>query len=383
MSTAIGHRSAPRTVTLGFLGRSVAVAADDPAPVAWLREFLEPWFDAAPADGAAVPGAPEPPTVHLALDPAACARLERDARPAAGAPVPCFLLDDRILAYPRRVTPDGETWIRDTDLDAWYRPGADAVRILAPRDGRGARIALMRVVRELAMHHVAAAGGALLHAAGIVIGGRALLVCGPRRAGKTTLLLRLLAEPDAGYLANDRVAVVAGPGRGADARARGLPTIVALRPGTVTLLPVIEARLRAWRPDHWRTLAEETAAPAIAPGTAPTLPVDLSPAQLCALAAVRPAPVAPVAAIVFPQAGEAVRGVRLERLERDDQRGRLCAGTVGAGLPRRSARGLAIDPAPRRPARLDRLDGIPAYAVHLGPDAFRPGAVDPLLELLA
>ena len=62
---------------------------------------------------------------------------------------------------------------------------------------------------------------------------------------------------------------------------------------------------------------------------------------------------------------------------------RLRGGTVGAGLRRRSARGLAIDPASRPRPRPERLAGIPAYAVHLGPDAFRPGAVDPLLELLA
>ncbi len=384
MNGGVDHRPGPRTVRLDFLGGPVVVTADDPAPVVWAQEFLEPWFDRSVPGAGARPHATEPPGVHLALDPDACARLARDGQPAGGASVPCFLLDDRILAYPRWIAPDGTPWIRDTHLDAWYGRSAAGIRILAPRDGRGARVALIRVVRELAMHHVAASGGVMLHAAGIVAGDRALLVCGPRRAGKTTLLLRLLAEPGAAYLANDRVAVVPIPGRGAGAIARGLPTIVALRPGTVALLPAIAARLGAWRPDHWQTLAEGASDPSPAGAAAPlTVPVDLSPAQLCALAGVPPAQEARIAAIVYPQSGPSVPGVRLERLERGERLLRLRGGTVGAGLRRRSARGLAIDPASRPRPRPERLAGIPAYAVHLGPDAFRPGAVDPLLELLA
>jgi len=390
----MGTRVGGHAVLLDFLGGPIQATADDPAPIAWLREFLEPWFDdgAGPMGGA--PDAPaDAPVVHLSLDPRTCARLARDGGPASGPLVPCFLLDDRILGYPRWLAADGGAWIRDSHLDTWYQPGPGGVRILAPEDGRGARVALMRVVRELTMHRLADRGAVLLHAAGAARGGRALLVCGPRRAGKTTLLLRLLAEPGMAYLANDRVAVVPGSLSGAAggvvATARGLPTIVALRPGTLALLPSVETRLRADRPDHWRTLAEGRAAGLTddarrgAPAGPPTLPVDLSPAQLCALVGVRPAPAAMVAAVVFPVSDPTTRGVRLERLGRADALTRLRAGTVGAGLPRRSARGLAVG-APQRPRpRVDRLAGLPAFAVHLGPDAFQAGAVDPLLELLA
>jgi hypothetical protein len=86
----------------------------------------------------------------------------------------------------------------------------------------------MRAVRELAMGH-AGDRGLLLHAAAGAVAHRVVVLAGPTAAGKTTLLLHLLRSGVARYVANNRVRVSLGED---PPRARGMPTIVTIRPRT-------------------------------------------------------------------------------------------------------------------------------------------------------
>ena len=74
-----------------------------------------------------------------------------------------------------------------------------------------ARVALMRVVREYAMLYATQAGWLILHAAAVCVGGDAFVIAGPKRAGKTTLLLHALRNEQGAYVSNDRVALGAEP----------------------------------------------------------------------------------------------------------------------------------------------------------------------------
>jgi hypothetical protein len=155
----------------------------------------------------------------------------------------------------------------------------------------------MRVVRELAMQHAVNTGRVLLHAAALEVDGRAMAILGPRRAGKTTLLLHLLEAGGARYIANDRVCVEPG---GTGVRLTGLPSIVSLRAGTLALFPDLHARAAA-SGCHFGETQDECRA---ARERQMRRDVDLTPAQLCDLMGVQAATSTPLAVMLFPQADE-------------------------------------------------------------------------------
>ncbi|ASO18075.1 hypothetical protein FHR81_002472 [Actinoalloteichus hoggarensis] len=65
----------------------------------------------------------------------------------------------------------------------------------------------IRLIREAMLRTYEDAGGSIFHAAGVDVGGIAVMVCGPRGAGKTTVAAALLRSPGAALLSNDRVVV--------------------------------------------------------------------------------------------------------------------------------------------------------------------------------
>jgi hypothetical protein len=108
-------------------------------------------------------------------------------------------------------------------------------------------------VRELAANRAQRTGGLLLHAAAFAAGDQGIVVAGPKRAGKTTLLLHALSAASARYVSNDRVLVTADRGR---AIARGVPTIVRVRRGALDRFPAVAARFASASYHHRLTLEE-------------------------------------------------------------------------------------------------------------------------------
>lgn len=73
-----------------------------------------------------------------------------------------------------------------------------------PMQGLGVASAVCGVIADLAQGFYGAAPGCLaLHAGSFLIGGRLVAVAGPPRAGKSTLIARLTAEPDVSVLGDD------------------------------------------------------------------------------------------------------------------------------------------------------------------------------------
>ena len=153
--------------------------------------------------------------------------------------MPCFVLDGGTVCHPewKGSGPD-ERILFDAHYQAFYyvERRSGHVRILATPRPNLTRIALMRVVRELAMAASLARGGLLLHGAAFAIGGRGVVLAGPRRAGKSTLLLHALQAAGALFISNDRVLARQGQDR---VVLRGMPTIVNLRPGTLATFPAV------------------------------------------------------------------------------------------------------------------------------------------------
>jgi hypothetical protein len=281
--------TAAAAVRLACGDATIRVTSAAAAPVQWLEEFLAPWFRAEP-DGTA--GA----TVILTLDGRRVHALRRAVGPGA-ALADTFVLDSRVMRCPAVESPRGRWTVVDEAMGAVYVVDRDRARVevVAAADESGARVALMRVVRELATGGAARRGAVLLHAGALALGDRAVVVAGPKGAGKTTLLLHLLHAAGTRFVANDRVVV----GTGTPSRVRGMPSIVAIRPGTLERLPRLRARLGPSPATHWLTLAETAALPDRAPGP-PSTGADRSPAQLCAALRRPMAAGGRLAALLFP-----------------------------------------------------------------------------------
>ena len=317
----------PRPMSLAHDGITIRVDApgDDRA---WLAEFLEPSFSRPARDGEGV---------HVVFEEAAGGAL---AAPDSSGRSVAFALDSDPVRLPTAPQAGG---IRLCDHEAGVVfevcGGGRETRIRYNGSRLAARMRLMRVVREYAHNHSLRTGGLILHAAALASGGRALAVAGAKGTGKTTLALRLLETPGAAYLANDRVLVRLD----ADVKALGVPTVVALRPGTLALFPEMGARLRV-AGDFRQHRGEREA-------RGPSRPVEtdgglrLSAAQLCAMLGRRAEAAAPLAAVVFPWPGRGA-ALAVRRLEEGEAVAALAESLLGRGSGTFTSEVFVHPPAP-------------------------------------
>jgi hypothetical protein len=348
---------------------SFRVAVDAPAaPLAWLAEFLRPAFEDAPpgADGARVARVRDP-----ARDAAGAA-----AGPAGAPRVAWFTRDGDFLTLPCVRGAAGERTMVDTGVRVAQvvRAGGAEVEVVAEADHVKPRTTLMRVVRELATAHALGRGIVPLHASAVASTRGVVAFAGPRRAGKSTLLLHLLLAGGARYVTNDRLLV--------DARAvvaRAMPTIVRLREDALARFPAFASVLRAYGFDRAHALAE--AAP-----PSRRWPPSLSPAQLCAAAGARAGAVGagPLARIVFPEIDPAP-GFDLSPLEPGAAAERLARGLLLPGGEARAAEAFAGPSAEPGRAMVPACAAVaacaPCYTLRLGPDAYAaPDLAPALLE---
>ena len=361
MTTRAGFRFGPARV---------AVETDDRDVSRWLTEFVTPWFEGCAAH-------PGDRVVRFTASRAAFAAAQRQCAAATTRPLACFSLDREVATLPGW-TDGGATFAADTEMGSFYRVSAAGVEVLARPEYSRARIGLMRVVREILVGGRRAVQRLLdLHAAAFATPGGAILLAGPKQAGKTTLLTHALQSGRASLIANDRVLVDVEPGSPA---VIGVPTVVSVRAGTLELFPWLR-RAQDERPALLH--GAETAASAIAvpPGAAPSREFGLSLAQLaqrCGSATTRRAP---AAAIVFPEIDLASRGWSLEPLAGEAGTLRLLDSRYGIrGMPRPPT--IFDEPASRGEpqgesthTQIARLAAaVPLFRCRLGPGAYRDGA---------
>lgn len=305
---------------------AVLVDGDRPEPVRWLEEFLAPPFRVGARDAYAA-------SVTLRED----ARRYAEAlanQPAATAALDAFVNDTHMIQLPHWSSgPDRLTAFQQS-FRVFYAVdrAARSVAILSPENNASARTALMRVVREIAMNRARSDGGVFLHAAAIAVGERGLLIAGEKGAGKTTVLLHLLRETGADYVANDRVLLVSPDG----ATARGMPTIVTVRPRSLAFVPGLQAALVARSFHYLRTLAE-AAADARPPRPWADDSVGLSPAQVCALLGVERRAECIPCALLFPRITTESGGAHLRELTPGEAVARLRRALLSAGLAKHTS----------------------------------------------
>jgi hypothetical protein len=355
------------------------------AELAWLDEVLCPPFRSRRSEPA--PGGAR---VELLVDPRRFDALPaRDAWSAATR-LPVFALDAGAVEAPTLSLADGELLVRDESYPVVYRiaPDLRRVELVSPAPDLRLRTPLLRVVRELLMGEIFAAGWPLLHASAIESAGRVLAFLGPTAAGKTSLLLHALGLPGARLLANDRLCVRADGGA---AVAFTVPTIVTVRESGLVFFPAVAERLANSRFGHRRTLAECAEPDAPAPHTWSNGKFGLTPAQLAALADAERAESGELAAIVLPRHSGARGGLALRRLTTAEARRELREAQIGHGAWMRATalfRPRGVEEAAAlaaRDAQLDRLArSVPLYAADVGLDAYRqPDSLRRLAATLA
>ena len=168
----------------------VAVETGDRDASRWLAEFVTPWFEPCPALSSSR-------DVRFRASQIEFESIERQYSAATTRPIPCFGLDSDVVQL-AGWTEAGTTVVADTELGSFYRVSATGVEVIARPGFPRARIGLMRVVRELLVAGAKAADRLLdLHAAAFATSAGAVLLVGPKQAGKTTLLTHFLRCPAA------------------------------------------------------------------------------------------------------------------------------------------------------------------------------------------
>jgi hypothetical protein len=312
--------------------------------LAWLEEFLCPQFECRPAESFAA-------TVRLREDTLAYESVLGRGPLSDGAVVDCFLNDSHVIRLPRWNWESGGSAVFQESLRILYGVRGDGrqIGLLSPEGNPGARTALMRVVRELAMSHSRQTGGLLLHAAALSLGPRGLIITGPKRAGKTTLLAYLLRETGGSYVSNDRLLV----SRRIPRTARGMPTIITLRQSTLDRLASLHRAVLAGAYHYERTLSE------VALGGPPPGPWKdgsrgLSPAQFCAGLGVGSQAECTPAVLLFPRIAPEVGAGKLRDLPRDRAVERLRDCLLGGAFPGTTSELFALPTDPFPPS-LDEL----------------------------
>ena len=349
---------------VAFRGMRIVVRCNTDAPLRWLEDYFGPYV----APGAGEHAARE---VHLTVDPQRHAAITDEGRPGERA-IDGFALDGGFAQLTLLGdTPHGRL-LHDARSDAFLTVGAERtpVQVVAPRDHARVRVLVMRVVRELAMLESLERGDLLVHAAAAVHRGRAILIAGQKRAGKTTTLLSLLSSGQAQYLSNDRVLVDRS---GRPPMAYGLPTIVKIRADALEYLPGLPAPregrhyLTAREYDEGSTLIE------------PARRADrsMSPAQLCRWLGVDSTAAAPVGLVVFVRVEPLVERFSLRMLDIAETNDLLRhslfssgpAGLVSEAFAPKRQGDAGRDEGIHRPLR---LHGLAACECRVGPRAFHP-----------
>jgi HprK-related kinase B len=97
-------------------------------------------------------------------------------------------------------------------------------------------------------------GWLICHASGLVRDGRCLAIAGLSGGGKSTLMLRMMDDPEVSYLTNDRLFIRPGDGI---TEAVGIPKLPRINPGTIVHNPALHGLLTAQQRDAFLALPPE------------------------------------------------------------------------------------------------------------------------------
>lgn len=291
----------------------VEILCPTPGDVEWLRENLRPAFD---EDEDASPNV----TLRCEIDAKSFAEMtggaiDTLASSASREDVPCFSMDGYVAAFPPLAGKAPGVFDTDLRLLYLYDDPTATLSVVGPHYRTSLRIALLRLVRELAGGSFPRRSLLTVHASALALGDQGVLICGPKRAGKTTLLTHLLRRAGARYIANDRSLLHVAPDT--VGYVAGIPTVVSLRADLWERLSLPASP----HVGNWR--ARETLANSGRETTTPQAGASLSPAQYLALLGVTPCAQARLRAILFPEVNDEYDGIDIRPLDGSEAARRL------------------------------------------------------------
>lgn len=297
----------PRTHrNFAYNGLTIRVYSGNPSHLFWLEEFLSPQFQLL-GEGTSEC------IVSLTADDQLFREVFRRGARSDGGRVDCFALDSNLVRLPLWQSLGPDQIIFDPQFRVFYvvNTGGAETEMLTRANSLAARISLMRVTREYAMNHSHRAGCLIIHGSAFVVGDRGVIIAGPKRAGKTTLLIHALQGGAAAYLSNDRVVASFD---GTAPMLRGMPTVVTVRRQTLEMFPDLLDRLlvRSYRSRLSLGEIREAQLRPVQPDQDGNY--YLSPAQFCDLLQVASVAQAQAEALVFPQVTGRSGSIELERL---------------------------------------------------------------------
>jgi len=362
-------------VHFNYQGIGVSVQCGEPSVLAWLEENLSPSFR---IDS----GARSEIHIDCDIEAARFAELELEAESGRGSPAAIFSMDGHPAEYSSWLEPDGRRVAFDDELHCAYVIDEKtlSVRVLAGKDRLSVRIALLRLLREIVSHGGVSGQALHQHAAALSMRDSGILICGPKRAGKTTLLSQLLLAGGA-YIANDRSIVRLDDAAGVELS--GMPTVVSVRHMTTTLLgEFLSACEHGWHARYTMAELHDQCAGMASVRVDDKTKLALSPAQYCKLMGCQQQRSAWLRYLLFPTVDTSFSGMQVVELGADEIEQQLelnefaLSETVFSGVNQRASMNTEI-----KKLRKLILDSCLGYRVVLGVGAER--ATDTLSFLWA
>lgn len=205
--------------------QAVRVTAPDDRVIASLRSFFDPYI-------------PVRDEAHDAYDLTAVVQPDlydeiKSSLPSTPDEISTTALQHDLEYELRIFHSEGQetTVIEDEPLKLFYvvSNGLKRTKIVAT-DGSRVRTGLLRIIRGA---WVLGQPGLIVHGCALEKDGRGIIVSGEKYAGKTTMLLNLCLREGYNIVANDRLLLHEG-------RAKGIPTVVKLRPRTLEPFPELK-----------------------------------------------------------------------------------------------------------------------------------------------
>ena len=365
--------------TFGYQGIKIGVIVEAVEDIEWLTEFLVPWFsisDQSPDISVRVSTSPE--------------RFESQMKcGSAGNLLNAFMMDTNCIKFPEWNVSGHSTAMFDKKHGVFYLVSPDRIELLCAASQARIRVCLMRVLRELAMGSSQLTGGRFVHASAFVAGGKAAIITGPRNAGKTSLLSYMLATTGSQFLSNDRLLINVDD---AALEARGMPTIVSIREGTMDMIPGLRRTLGKSGFSSSLTLQEAHDLGPLNEFPSREGRHGISPRQFCTALDCDPIQRAPASALVFPRQTGSSGTIDMHRLEPGKVRKRLEECLFGNIGPRRLSQAFTFTPPGLHGgcvmsdgSLLDRLArALPGFDCELGQEAFASDAgAESIMRLLS
>jgi hypothetical protein len=360
----VTRRSTHRELVFAAGASGVTLVSHDPAALRWLTEFLGPWF----ASGTETSDR----RVRLSSDGDTYNSL-RARFPSTAESRVCFAFDSFQLALPSE-SMGASVMVDDSERSCFLRVSPSEVDLVGDPRSRRWRFTAALVMLEIVATRMRRT--ALdLHSAAVEAAGRAVLLVGPKKAGKTTLSIYLLRSGYCRAIANDRVFAVAEE---EGFLVHGVPTAVKIRPETVEMFPELLRELPAVsRPYLYgldELVREQGGPPRGGVRSDRSDDLALSPPQFLRQMAVEARASAPLGAILFPQVRPDVDRSTITPIGRDEAADEIWSNLYGPPVGcRETTLFEELDGGVRHPLRRqvdDFVRSAPAYRVLLGPNAY-------------